>query len=73
MPDIRDMETMLDDARGCEADDLQTAEGIAFTASKLSCEKLDAEGRRAAVMIEVDLNHEECAVALAAAIARLHT
>jgi hypothetical protein len=44
------------------------AEDIAEIASHFSRRKIDAEGRKAAVMIETDLDHEECAVALAAAL-----
>lgn len=43
-------------------------EDIALRASKLSREKLDSNGRGAAVMIETDLEPEECAFALVAAL-----
>lgn len=48
------------------------AADIAFTASRLSREKIDAEGRRGSVMIENDLEPDLCAHALAAAIQALN-
>lgn len=54
------------------ADEARTlAHNIAFRASELSREKLGPEARKASVMIENDLEPEECAYALAALLSRI--